>query len=64
MPELGDIVEMQFFVEHASEYLGSAHGKSPHRNEDLLCQSLTLRGRCALERNDTWQDLFGFYERK
>lgn len=55
VPEIGDIVEMRFVEEDTREYLDSAHGRSPHRNEDLLCTTLTLRSRCDLEKNETCQ---------
>ena len=51
VPEIGDIVEIHFFEEDASDYLESAHGDFPHQNEDLLCTELTLRSRCVVERN-------------
>lgn len=56
VPDIGDIVEILFFEEDTSEYISSAHGNSPHQNEDLLCTTLTLRHRCDLERNDAWQN--------
>ena len=56
VPDIGDIVEIRFFEEDTSEYISSAHGNSPHQNEDLLCTTLTLRHRCDLEKNDAWQN--------
>ena len=52
VPEIGDIVEICFFEEDATDYLESAHGGFPHQNEDLLCTELTLRSRCVVERNE------------
>lgn len=56
VPEVGDVIEMNFFEEDVSDYLATAHGNYPHRNEDLLCTKLTLRSRSELQRNDAWLD--------
>ena len=53
VPQIGDVVEMSFFEVDGEDYLESAHADSPHRNEDLLCITLTLRHRCLLEKNET-----------
>ena len=55
VPNIGDIVEIRFFHEDTTEYIYSAHGNSPHQNEDLLCTTLSLRHRCDLEKNDARQ---------
>ncbi|OLP95330.1 hypothetical protein AK812_SmicGene22557 [Symbiodinium microadriaticum] len=49
VPEVGDVVEMQFFEEDNTNYLGL--GSYPHKNEDLLCTSLLLKSRSLLAKN-------------
>lgn len=61
VPDIGDIVEISFFEEDTSEYIRSAHGASPHQNEDLLCTALSLHHRCELGRNDAWQSYLAFF---
>jgi hypothetical protein len=44
VPEFGSMVELKFFEEDTREYLRCGQCKYPQQNEDLLCETLNLKG--------------------